>query len=314
MSFSEFTYPLLQAWDWWHLYKNHDVQVQIGGSDQYGNIIAGIDAVKHIAAQNAVESRLDEDAMPMGLTVPLLTTSSGEKFGKSAGNAVWLDASMTSAFDLYGVRSSSLFRSWRDRKKANDRQFLLRSPDADVERYLKLFTFIPLPEIAATMLKHTEDPGKRVAQHLLAREVLELVHGSAEAEKTQAEHSSMRNVDLATLTLDGGSESRTVLPSELVLNTPFARMLYHAGIAPTKSEGARMVAKGGVYVAKSNQSEDGLAFVQVKDQRPEDVKDYVVNGLLVLRTGKWKTRVIEVIPGVEFDARALRASGWEGTR
>ena len=115
MSFSEFTYPLLQGWDWWHLYRNLDVQVQVGGADQYGNIIAGMDAVKYIATNSAdVEDRrrfLDadggfkDDLAPFGLTVPLLTTSSGEKFGKSAGNAVWLDRSMTSPFDLYGVRT-----------------------------------------------------------------------------------------------------------------------------------------------------------------------------------------------------------------
>jgi tyrosyl-tRNA synthetase len=114
MSFAEFTYPLLQGWDWWHMYQDKGVQVQIGGSDQYGNIIAGMDAVKYIAQSQGgsghsqawldAEGRLKEELVPMGLTVPLLTTSSGEKFGKSAGNAVWLDRSLTSSFDLYGVR------------------------------------------------------------------------------------------------------------------------------------------------------------------------------------------------------------------
>jgi len=112
MSFAEFTYPLLQGWDWWHMYKTLDVQVQVGGSDQYGNIIAGMDAVRHLAQSEGTagqqrwldtECRLEEDSAPMGLTVPLLTTSTGEKFGKSAGNAVWLDRTMTSSFDLYGV-------------------------------------------------------------------------------------------------------------------------------------------------------------------------------------------------------------------
>lgn len=116
MSFSEFTYPLLQGWDWWHMYRDMGVQIQIGGSDQYGNIVAGIDAVKHISSQaehlgphsqawwRSADGKMREECMPMGITVPLLTTSSGEKFGKSAGNAVWLDRSMTSPFDLYGVR------------------------------------------------------------------------------------------------------------------------------------------------------------------------------------------------------------------
>lgn len=113
MSFAEFSYPLLQGWDWWHMYSNNDVQLQVGGSDQYGNIIAGMDAIKHIA-QISPESlegkglldasgKLKNDVLPMGITVPLLTTASGEKFGKSAGNAIWLDKNLTSPFDLYGV-------------------------------------------------------------------------------------------------------------------------------------------------------------------------------------------------------------------
>lgn len=114
MSFAEFSYPLLQGWDWWHMYREHGVQVQIGGSDQYGNIVAGMDAIRYIAqslpqsAQQAESQRLGtvkDETAPMGLTVPLLTTASGEKFGKSAGNAVWLDRTMTSPFDLYGVCS-----------------------------------------------------------------------------------------------------------------------------------------------------------------------------------------------------------------
>lgn len=107
MSFSEFTYPLLQGWDWWHMYRTMGVQIQVGGSDQYGNIIAGIDAVRHIAQNHQGRPLVERDA-PMGLTVPLLLTSSGEKFGKSAGNAVWLDRGMTSSFDLYGVSLSDL--------------------------------------------------------------------------------------------------------------------------------------------------------------------------------------------------------------
>ena len=113
MSFSEFTYPLLQAWDWWHMYQDQEIQVQIGGSDQYGNIVAGADAVKYIAQNHAYvgnrrewldeEGKLKEEISPIGLTVPLLTNSRGEKFGKSAGNAVWLDRKLTSSFDLYGV-------------------------------------------------------------------------------------------------------------------------------------------------------------------------------------------------------------------
>jgi tyrosyl-tRNA synthetase len=111
MSFAEFSYPLLQAWDWWTLFQK-GTQVQVGGADQYGNILFGMDAVKAISRntaieikQNPLESELDR---PIGFTTPLLTAPSGEKFGKSAGNAIWLDKDMTSTFELYQVSLSPL--------------------------------------------------------------------------------------------------------------------------------------------------------------------------------------------------------------
>jgi tyrosyl-tRNA synthetase len=104
MAISEFSYPLFQAWDWWHMYKNKGVQLQIGGSDQYGNICAGMDSVSHMQKMYTSFGRPDDTKMATyGLTTPLLTTASGEKFGKSAGNAVWLDPHMMSSFDLYQV-------------------------------------------------------------------------------------------------------------------------------------------------------------------------------------------------------------------
>ncbi|KAK0873153.1 Sterol O-acyltransferase 2 (Sterol-ester synthase 2) [Friedmanniomyces endolithicus] len=319
MSFAEFTYPLLQAWDWWHMYREHGVQVQIGGSDQYGNIVAGMDAVKHIAqtsTDSQHEGRLDdvgrvkEELAPMGLTVPLLTTASGEKFGKSAGNAVWLDSDMTSAFDLYG--------------------FLLRSSDEDVERYLKLFTFIPTSGITAVMAEHKADPGKRKAQHLLAGEVLELVHGKEVANETRAEHQALRAPNLAALTQQEeptkqtgegrmGTE-RVTLPSSLVMNEPFSRILYHAGFVKSKSEGARLIAKGGAYVASplpieipdrtvSTTAEGDVTFVQLKDQTAEDVQGYIMNDYLYFRIGKWKVRVVKIIDDDEFKKRGLTVPG-----
>lgn len=106
MSFAEFSYPLLQAWDWWTLFQK-GCQVQVGGSDQYGNILFGMDSVKAISRNTALEqvrnSLENEIDRPIGFTTPLLTAASGEKFGKSAGNAVWLDKDMTSTFELYQV-------------------------------------------------------------------------------------------------------------------------------------------------------------------------------------------------------------------
>lgn len=112
MSLGEFLYPVLQSWDWWHMYHTKGIQVQIGGSDQYGNIVAGIDAIKHINKTHPDPDHRQEKEeflnTPMGLTVPLLKSGLGEKFGKSLGNAVWLDRDMTSTFDLYQVRKLSV--------------------------------------------------------------------------------------------------------------------------------------------------------------------------------------------------------------
>lgn len=117
MSFAEFSYPLLQAWDWWTLFHRNGMQVQVGGSDQYGNILFGMDAVKSISRNTAIEikrnpleSELDR---PIGFTTPLLTTPSGEKFGKSAGNAIWLDKDMTSTFELYQASIVFMICQWR---------------------------------------------------------------------------------------------------------------------------------------------------------------------------------------------------------
>lgn len=128
MSLAEFCYPLIQGWDWWELYQK-GVQVQIGGADQFGNILAGAEAVKAIAKhdhffrerlekEQQVKKQPDQIAVtedPLGFTVPLLTTASGEKFGKSAGNAVWLDKDMTSIFDLYQVSCPSCLQRTADK-------------------------------------------------------------------------------------------------------------------------------------------------------------------------------------------------------
>lgn len=175
------------------------------------------------------------------------------------------------------------------------------------------------------MAEHNTDPGKRKAQHLLANEVLELVHGRDEALKTRAEHEASRNPNLATFTgtsspasqIDQAEQlaknNRIYLPESLVHNTPLARIFYHAGLVPTKSEGARLIAKGGAYVASSTRHGDGedLVWTQIKGQGAEEVATFLVDGLLVLRIGKWKVRVIEVVDDDSFAFKGLDAPGWD---
>lgn len=164
------------------------------------------------------------------------------------------------------------------------------------------------------MAQHMQNPGKRKAQHLLAAEVLELVHGPEVATKTQAEHQAMRAPTIISLLHHSSTDSdsaRTKLPKSLVRNTTFGRILYHAGLVATKSEGARLVSKGGVYIASpSKDLTDGLSFTQIKEQQPLDVTNLVADGLLILRLGKWKVRVIEVMQDEEFEAENHDAPGW----
>jgi len=204
MAFSEFSYPLFQAYDWWHMYNNHGVQLQLGGSDQYGNLCAGMDAVSHMRKLHGIQQETAQDSIlngTFGLTTPLLTTASGEKFGKSAGNAVWLDKDMMSSFDLYQVR---LLRLINDPGETNSSaQYFLKTADNDVERYLKLFTFLPMQHIDLIMEDQRKDESRRKAQHLLAKEVVELAHGAEDANKAEAAHKEAFNQGTHTFSLSG---------------------------------------------------------------------------------------------------------------
>ncbi|KAI9729543.1 MAG: Tyrosine--tRNA ligase, mitochondrial [Cirrosporium novae-zelandiae] len=344
MSFAEFCYPILQSWDWWTLYQKLGVQIQIGGKDQYGNIMAGIDALKYLKKAHpdpVVRKDTESGGTPIGFTVPLLTTSSGEKFGKSAGNAIWLDKDMTSSFELY--------------------QFFLRSSDADVERYLKLFTLIPTADINTLMEEHNKDPSLRRAQHRLAEDCVELIHGKAEANAAKKQHQSLfgsrESVPEATATstqnepLEPGAGSKPrlsqipridptevasaalnkyapqvnafnppsptgTLPKCLVYNQPFSKILYYAGLVSSKSEGHRLTTKHGAYVGsradgRGNMS-DNLTFTPIKTWEKEKTATFIIGeDLLILRVGKWKIRCIKVISDEEFKAQGLSCPGWE---
>ncbi|XP_053412922.1 tyrosine--tRNA ligase, mitochondrial isoform X2 [Nycticebus coucang] len=146
MSLTEFFYQVLQAYDFYHLFQRYGCRVQLGGSDQMGNIMSGYEFINKLTGEDV-----------FGITVPLITSTTGAKLGKSAGNAVWLNRDKTSPFELY--------------------QFFVRQQDDSVERYLKLFTFLPLPEIDHLMQLHIKEPEKRLPQKRLAAEVTKLVHG-----------------------------------------------------------------------------------------------------------------------------------------
>ena len=250
ISYTEFSYMLLQAYDFLHLFRKEQCTIQVGGSDQWGNITAGIDLIRRV-----------EDGEAHGLVAPLFTTAAGAKFGKTAGGAVWLDPSRTSVYKFY--------------------QFWLNTDDRDAERYLKLFTFLPRAEIDAVLATLKANPAAREAQRALARDVSERVHGpDATAKVIRASEVlfggfNPHAADDATF---------DVLAQELPTATVAARdglslvdAVVQAGLAKSKSEARRSIEQGGIYV---NQA-------RVKDvARSIGNADWLAGRNLLLRKGK----------------------------
>lgn len=316
MSFAEFTYPLLQAWDWWHMYNTKGIQMQIGGSDQYGNIVAGMDAIKYISANHpdpdVREGKDGELAQPVGFTVPLLTTPSGAKFGKSAGNAIWLDKEQTSPYELYS--------------------FFMRQPDSEVGRYLKLFTFLPVETIDSVCEEHVKAPHERKAQHLLAREFVELVHGEKEAKNAEARHrllfakAGSTPADAADeasttsqlgdqITLNNAPPANLKLPASLIHTRSIGRILHAAGLAASSSEGHRLVTAGSVYIGgmpgqRKAMSNGALSFSAIKLWKVGETADFLIDGkLLILRRGKHNIRVVDVVSDEEWREMGIKYPG-----
>ncbi|MBZ6527070.1 tyrosine--tRNA ligase [Aerococcaceae bacterium DSM 111021] len=156
ISFTEFTYQILQSIDFHYLYKHMDVQLQVGGADQWGNITAGLDFIRRMEGS---------EAEAYGLTIPLMLKSDGTKFGKSAGNAIWLDPEQTTPYEFY--------------------QFWINQQDSDVPKFLKYFTFLSKEEIEALEVEITENPHLRVAQRRLAEEITRFVHSQESLEEAQ---------------------------------------------------------------------------------------------------------------------------------
>lgn len=311
ISFAELSYPIMQGWDWFELARQLGVQMQIGGSDQFGNIVTGIevfkvarDSDKDPASRLPRDNELDD---PVGFTVPLLTDSKGVKFGKSAGNAVWLDPFKTTIYDMYG--------------------YLVRRPDEDVERLLKLLTFLPLEKIAELMAEHTQDPSKRVAQHRLALEVTTLVHGAQNAIDAANQHIAMYRKPLPAgeeqyKPVEGHPTTATnrprmdmMLPRSLIMSTSIGRILMAAGLADSASAGHRLAAKQGAYIGgapgqKRAMEPSALAFTPVKVWNAEDTQKYLIDDeYLILRKGKHNLRIIKVVSDEEYAASGETYAG-----
>ncbi|KAI8603505.1 hypothetical protein EDD21DRAFT_368875 [Dissophora ornata] len=273
ISFTEFSYQLLQAYDFWHLYHEDGCRIQLGGSDQWGNITAGIDLIhkkkKTTDEQVIIDSSGEKSLSAFGLTIPLLTTSTGEKFGKSAGNAVWLDETMTSLFDFY--------------------QFFVKTPDADVGRYLQYFTLLSPDEIQTVMKQHNAEPEKRIAQQTLAKETTELVHGAEAVPKALlATHvlfgSSLDKIKGQELIEAFEHDSRMVLLAKLqVAEMSMDNLALKSGICSSKSEAKKLVKSGGFYINNTKVTDTAYRIAE---------KDWIDGAVCVLRSGKSNYKLI----------------------
>jgi tyrosyl-tRNA synthetase len=224
ISFTEFSYLLLQAYDFRHLFDDQGVTIQVAGSDQWGNIVAGIDL-----------TRKTRQTELYGLTAPLVTKADGGKFGKSEAGAVWLTQDRTSPYAFY--------------------QFWLGTLDADVGRYLKIFTLLPRQQIEALIAQHEQDPGARAAHRALAAHVTELVHGHEAREHAEAASKALFSGDVKGLSeqvLAEVFESAPATAHELALlggeGLPLVDFLVTLSVAKSKREAREFLTTGAVSV------------------------------------------------------------------
>ena len=260
ISYTEFSYQVLQALDYLELYRRNDCKLQIGGSDQWGNIVAGLDLIRKVEAGSA-----------HALTVPLLAKSDGSKFGKTASGAIWLDESMTSAYEFF--------------------QFWLNSDDADMPKLLKVFSMKDKAEIERLIETVNTNPGAREAHRELAREMTTLIHGAEMSSQVEdAARALFGQGEISDLALKTLDSALAQLPkTQVKKGEPFPSwvdLLAATGVVDSKSAARRIVKEGGAYLNnKKVESED---FTPSKD-------DLLHGKYLLLRKGKRDLAAVEVI-------------------
>ena len=212
LSFLEFNYQLLQAYDYLYLFQEYGCRLQLGGDDQWGNILAGVDLIRRIEGERV-----------HAVTFPLLTTATGAKMGKTAGGAVWLDAEQTSPYEFY--------------------QYWINVHDRDVSRFLAYFTFLPMDEVRR--LGNLEHEAIREAKAVLAYEVTRLAHGKAEADKAQvASRAAFGGGNLS----DAEMPMTSIAADRLDSGIPIMTLFHEVGLANSRSEARRLIQQGGAYI------------------------------------------------------------------
>jgi tyrosyl-tRNA synthetase len=281
LSFIEFNYMLLQAYDFLYLFDDYDCSVQMGGSDQWGNIVAGVDLVRRMRQKTVY-----------GITFPLITTASGEKMGKTAQGAVWLDGELTSPYEYY--------------------QYWINTEDQDVARFLAYFTFLPMEEISA--VEGLQGSDLNLVKTILAYEVTKITHGEGAARAAQAESEEIFGarsipgdllpssgvargkrdkklaVDDTVHVTSGSTVSLASMPTTIVAKTrlnsgiPAFKLFAEVGLCSSSGEARRLIKQGGGYINGER--------IQEFDERA--TLDHLEKGEILLRAGKKKYHRIQV--------------------
>ena len=259
ISYTEFSYQVMQAFDYLELFRRHNCALQIGGSDQWGNIVAGVDLIRRVEAKSA-----------HALTIPLLAKADGTKFGKTSEGAIWLDPTMTSAYALF--------------------QFFLNSDDRDVEQLLKTFSFKSRGELEALFESLKTNPGAREAHRELAREVTTLLHGADQARKVEAAAKALfgqgeiRDLDIETL-----KSALAELPKARIKEgaeiPSWVDLITSSGVVESKSAARRVIKEGGAYL--NNEKITGEDFAPKSS-------DLLHGQFLLLRKGKRDLVAVEI--------------------
>jgi tyrosyl-tRNA synthetase len=262
ISYTEFSYMLLQAFDFMVLARDHNCDLQIGGSDQWGNITAGIDLCRKKLARTV-----------FGLTLPLITNADGTKFGKTEAGALWLDPKRTSVYRFY--------------------QFWINTADRDVVRYLKFFTFLPTEEIETLEKGHAENPGAREAHKALAKSVTDLIHGPSATQEAMRASEILFGGDLKGISETTFNEIVGEAPTKQIekqkLNgagMPLVELLVSAGLSPSKGQARKDIEGGGVNINNVRET---------RFQRPVTINDLMFGRHLLLRKGKKNYVVITAV-------------------
>ena len=265
ISYTEFSYMILQAYDFLRLYKDAGVTIQLGGSDQYGNIVAGMDLIRRIETEDS-----DAPSSAFGATVPLVTKADGTKFGKTESGAVWLTA--PSEADASPNRTSAYAYY----------QFWLNASDEDVGKFLRIFTILPREEIESLEARHAEAPGKREAQRALARAATSILHGEEATQRAEAAAGALFSGDIADLDKQTLAEVFASVPSsnhnkqDLAQGADPIDLLVETGLAQSKRQAREFIQAGAVSINGRKLAEG--------DQITTD--DLLHNETIAIRRGK----------------------------